>query len=159
MNLGKCLGLSALALMLGPFAWAGEEKAIPLEQVPAEHRKIAQDLFPEVAFASVNTETEIDGTMIYEIQGRMPHGRRLEVDLFENGNIEEYEVEFTEDQVPRAVMKAVEKKMRGFRPTYIEASHSPSHKVLRYEMVGTLGGQELDIEVSADGRTIEVSDK
>ena len=72
MNLGKRLGLAALAVTIGPFARAGEEKALPLEQVPAEHRKIVQDLFPEAAFASANTEVEIDGTMIYEIQGRMP---------------------------------------------------------------------------------------
>lgn len=159
MNFRKCLGLSTLALAIGQFAWAGEEKTIPLEQVPAEHRKIAQDLFPEVAFVNADTETETDGTMVYEIQGRMPNGRRLEVDLFENGDVQEYEVEFPEDRVPGAVMKALDKKMPGFRPTYIEASHSHSHKVLRYEMVGIIGGQELDIEVSADGRTIEVSDQ
>ncbi len=84
---------------------------------------------------------------------------RVEVDLFENRTIEEYEVEFTEAQVPGAVMNAIRQKMPGFRPTYIEASHSRSGKVTRYELVGTLGGQELDIEVSADGRKIEVADK
>lgn len=159
MNLRICLGLTALALTIVPFAWAGTEKVIPLEQVPAEHRKIAQDLLPDVTFSSADIETDDDGTRIYEIQGRMPDGRRLEVDLFEDGNIEEYEIEFTETQVPGAVMNAVSKRMPGFSPTYIEASHTRSGKVTRYEMEGTLGGQELDIEVSADGRHIEVGDK
>ena len=161
MNLRKCIGLGlfALALTIGPFAWAGTEKVIPLEQIPAEHRKIAQDLFPDVTFSSADIETDDDGTRIYEIQGRMPDGRRLEVDLFEDGRVEEYEIEFTETQVPGAVMKAASKKLPGFSPTYIEASHTRSGKVTRYEMEGTLGGQVLDIEVSADGRRIEVSDK
>ena len=51
MNLRKRSGLSVLALTIGSFAWAGEEKAIPLEQIPAEHRKIAQDLFPEATYS------------------------------------------------------------------------------------------------------------
>lgn len=151
--------MAVFALTIGPFAWGGEEKVISLEQVPAEHRKIAQDLFPEATFSGADIETEVDGTMIYEIIGRMPDGRTVEVDLFENGRIEEFEVEFTEAQVPGAVMKSVERRMTGFRPTYIEASHSRSGKVTRYEFEGTLGGKALDIEVSADGRKIEVTDK
>jgi len=31
--------------------------------------------------------------------------------------------------------------------------------VVSYEFVGKLGGKELDINVSADGRTIEVADQ
>ena len=159
MNPGILLALSMLALTICSFARGGEERAIALEKVPAEHRKIAQDLFPEATFSSANNETEDDGTIIYEIQGRTPDGRRVEVDLFENRNLEEYEIEFTEAQVPGAVMNAVGKKMPGFSPTYIEASHSPSGKVMKYEFEGTLGGEKLDIEVSADGRKIEVADQ
>jgi len=159
MKLWKYLAVSALALMTVPFVWAGEEKVIPLEQVPAEHRKTTQDLFPDATFSSADIETEEDGTRIYELQGRMPDGREVEVDLRENGEIEEYEIEFTQDQVPGAVMLAVSKKVPGFSPTYIEASHSHSGKVTKYEMEGTLGDQALDIEVSADGRKIEIADK
>ena len=159
MNLRIRAGLIVLALTIGSCAWAGEEKAMPLEQIPAEHRKIAQNLFPEARFSSADIESEDDGTKILEIQGRMPDGRRVEIDLLENGSIEEYEVEFAESKVPGAVLKAVEKKMPGFQSTYIEASHSRSGQVVKYEMEGTLRGQILDIEVSADGRRIEVADK
>jgi uncharacterized membrane protein YkoI len=158
MNIRQCLGLSALTLTIVPCAWAGTEKVIPLEQVPTEHRKIAQDLFPDARFSSADIETDSDDTKIYEIKGRLPDGRRVEVDLFEDGGIEEYELEFTAIQVPGAVMNTVSRRMPGFSPTYIEASHSRSGKVTRYEMEGTLGGQHLDIEVSADGRRIEVAD-
>lgn len=159
MSFRKCLELFVLALIVVRFAWAGEEKVIPLDQIPAELWKTTQDMFPDATFSSADIETEEDGTRIYEVQGRMPDGLRVELDLHENGDIEEYEIEFTEAQVPGAVMNAVSKKVPGFRPTYIEASHSRSGKVIKYEMEGTLGDQELDIEVSADGRRIEVSDK
>ena len=60
--------------------------------------------------------------------------------------------------VPGAVIIAIEKKLPGFKPTYIEASHSASMKVMRYEFVGKLGDQSIDIDVSADGRRIEIAD-
>ena len=49
--------------------------------------------------------------------------------------------------------------MPGFTPSFIEASHSASKKVVGYEFVGELGGKQLDIEVSADGRRIEIADQ
>ncbi len=67
MNRRKYLGLFLLALTIAPFAWAGTEKVIPLEQVPMEHRKIAQDLFPDARFSSADIETDSDDTKIYEI--------------------------------------------------------------------------------------------
>ena len=153
------LTLALFALILSPFVQSGEQKTIPLEQVPSEHRENAQNLLPKAKFTTANTETEFDGITIYEIQGRPPDGRRVEVDLFENGKLEEYEIEFTKTQVPGAVLIGIQKKLPGFKPTYIEASHSASGKVMRYEFEGTLGDQKIDIEVSADGRKINVGDK
>ena len=61
--------------------------------------------------------------------------------------------------VPGAVMKAIEEELPGFEPTFIEASHSRSLKVVGYEFVGKMGDGEFDIEVSADGRRIVVADR
>jgi len=61
--------------------------------------------------------------------------------------------------VPGAVLKAIERKLSGFEPTFIEASHSRSLKVVRYEFVGKLGDTELDLDVSADDSHIEVADR
>jgi len=61
--------------------------------------------------------------------------------------------------VPGAVLKAIERKLPGFEPDFIEVSHSRSLKVVRYEFVGKLGDKKLDIDVSADGCTIEVADQ
>ena len=96
---------------------------------------------------------------MYEIQGVLHDGRKVELDIAPDQSIAEIEVEFREDQVPRAVLKAIEAKLPGYRVSFIEASHTAEFKVVGYEFVGTLGGTEMDIEVSADGRWIEVADR
>ncbi len=121
--------------------------------------EVARDNQPEAEFYRAQIETEVDGTRVYEIRGRFKDGRQVEVDVFENGRIQEYEMEFTADEVPGAVRLAIQDKLPGFKATYIEASHSASGKVMRYEFEGTLGDQTIDIEVSADGRRIIVADK
>ena len=113
----------------------------------------------EVTFVSANTETEEDGSYVYEIQGTVPDGRKVEIDIFPNGSIEEIEIEFLIEDVPGLVIKALEEKVPGFQPDFIEASHSPSMKVFAYEFVGNVGDSKMDLEASADGRRIIVADQ
>ncbi len=159
VKLSISLALTCVALTLSPFAQAGLQEPIPLGEVPPELLEKVQALFPDASFTTANTETESDGTVVYELQGRLTDGRKIEVDLFADGSIEEYEIEFTESQVPGAVLKGVQNQAPGFQPTYIEASYSPSGKVTKYEFVGTLGNKELDLEASADGRKVEAADQ
>ncbi|WP_424986105.1 hypothetical protein [Microbulbifer sp. S227A] len=112
-----------------------------------------------VSLAGANTETEADGSFVYEIQGTTDDGRKVEIDIAPDGQVQEIEIEFTREDVPGAVLMAVARKLPDFVPRFIEASHSPSLQVIGYEFVGTLGEAQLDIEVSADGRHIAVSDQ
>ena len=139
-------------------AFGGEEVAVPMHMLPPIIIHVAHQVQPDVIFHGAQIETEEDGTEVYEVLGKRLDGKRVEVDILKNGDIQEYELEFTEAQVPGAVLMAIQKKLPGFQPSYIEASHSASGKVMRYEFEGTLGGQSIDIEVSASGRTIEVAD-
>jgi len=138
---------------------AGEETVIPLNEVPENLLAVAKKLLPGAVFKTADIEKETDGTVVYEIQGKLGNGRKVEVDVLENGDIQEFEVEYSLDLVPGAVIKAINKKMPGFTPRFIEASHSASKKVVGYEFVGMLEGKKLDIEVSADGRRIEIADQ
>ena len=95
----------------------------------------------------------------FTYQGVLKDGRKVEVDIQEDGKVLEIEVEFTIDMVPGAVIKAIEEKYPGFEPTFIEASHSKSKKVRGYEFEGTQNGIKLDLEVSADGRKIIEADE
>ncbi|MGF1446724.1 MAG: hypothetical protein ACFBRM_11080 [Pikeienuella sp.] len=170
-------------------ALAGEEKVIPLTEVPAEIMEIAKanlvglrlardgagplddgseiddnlvlvyDELGEVTLVSANTETEADGSFVYEIQGTVEGGRKIEIDIDPDGTVLEIEIEFTMEDVPGAVKLALEREYPGFVAEFIEASHSSTRKVVGYEFVGTSGETALDLEVSADGRTIIVADQ
>ncbi|MCV6614087.1 MAG: hypothetical protein OIF35_03850, partial [Cellvibrionaceae bacterium] len=96
--------------------------------------------------------------LVYEVQGKLEDGRKFEFDALADGEVEEIELEFKQSMVPGAVLKAIEKKLPGFRPSYIEASHSASMKVIAYEFVGQLNGVQVDLEVSPDGRQIVLAD-
>ncbi|HBR97262.1 MAG TPA: hypothetical protein DD979_07770 [Gammaproteobacteria bacterium] len=148
------LGITAINTSL-----AGEEQAVALADVPEKLLQAAGALLPNATFKTANTEKESDGSIVYEIQGLLEDGRKVEVDLFKDGKVQEFEVEFSKDLVPGAVLKALDTKMPGFTPEYIEASHSPSKKVVQYEFVGKLADQTLDLDVSADGRRVEVADQ
>lgn len=151
--------LSLIAILFTSQIYAGEETIIDLTEVPDTIMATAQQLMPEVKFISANKEEEADGTLVFEIQGVMNDGRKVEVDILSNGDVEEIEAEFSQDLVPGAVMKAINAKLPGFIPSYIEASHSASKKVIQYEFEGVFGGEQIDLEVSADGRNIVISDK
>jgi len=148
-----------ITLLFSAQAYAGTEVIIGLDQVPESIMTTARELMPGVRFNSANTEEEADGTLVYEIQGVLNDGRRVEVDILSEGDVQEIEVEFSRDLVPGAVIQAIEARYPGFKPTYIEASHSASKKVLQYEFEGLMGDKKMDLEVSADGRKIVVSDK
>ncbi|MBV2123028.1 MAG: hypothetical protein KUF74_16415 [Candidatus Thiodiazotropha sp. (ex Ctena orbiculata)] len=140
-------------------ALAGTEKEITLSEVPQTVMSALKNRFESATLLSANTETEEDGLVVYEIQGKLSDGHLAEFDIFPDGKIEEVEVIFPIEMVPGAVLKALQKKMAGFVPSKIEATHSASMKVVGYEFEGTLNGQKIDLEVSADGRTITVADQ
>ncbi len=148
-----------IASLLSATTWAGEEKPVALSAVPELVIKTVHEHMDDVTLLSANTETEADGDFVYELQGRMKDGRKVEFDVYPSGKVQEIEIEFDADMVPGAVMQAIERKLPGFKPVFIEASHSKSMKVIGYEFVGNLGQQQIDIEVSADGRNIVVADR
>ncbi|MES9833103.1 MAG: hypothetical protein ABW139_12775 [Candidatus Thiodiazotropha sp. DIVDIV] len=140
-------------------AVAGTEEKITLSEVPETVMKVIKKRFGKATLLTANTETEVDGTVVYEVQGELSDGHSVEFDVFPNGKIEEVEVIFPIEMIPGAILKAIEQKMAGFIPTKIEATHSASMKVVGYEFEGTLNGQKIDLEVSADGRTITLADQ
>ena len=144
-------------IVLVSLAFAGEEKTISLKEVPAKLLTKVKKTLSDVKFTSANTEEEND-YFVYEIQGTFPDKRKVEVDILHNSEIEEIEVEFPTYMVPKAVLIKIEKKYPGFKANYIEASHSESMKVVKYEFEGIYKNKKFDIEVSADGRKIIESD-
>ena len=138
---------------------AGTEENIALSEVPKSVIEAIEQRFENATLLTANTETEQDGSVVYEVQGKLSNGHAVEFDVFPDGSFEEVEVIFPIEIVPGAITKAIEAKLPGFIPTKIEASHSPSMKVVGYEFEGHFQGQKIDLEVSADGRTITIADQ
>ncbi|MGB3622303.1 MAG: hypothetical protein WBA20_13220 [Ketobacter sp.] len=157
LDMKSMYGVIFTFLFVSVHATAGEEVRIDLQAVPADIMEKARVLMPEATYKSANTEAEADG-LVYEIQGLLADGRKLEVDITESGEVEEFEVEFTHDLVPGAVLNAVKAAYPDLVVTFIEASHSESKKVVGYEFVGQQNGKQIDLDVSADGRSIVVAD-
>lgn len=98
------IGGGAALLMLGT-AHAAEEANIDLSAVPAKVLETATKEASGFKASSANTEKE-DGKTVYEIQG-MAGGKTVEVDVMEDGTLDEVETIADMSAVPDAVNKAI----------------------------------------------------
>lgn len=165
---------------------AGEEAPVELAEVPEPVMQAIQERFEAIELTSANTETEIDGYMVYEVQGNIPAGefldgeheplvdedgdvvfeqatpaetsRQVEFDLTPDGKFDEIEIEFLQDMVPGAVLQAVKRAHPEFEARFIEASYSSTMDVIGYEFSGQNQDQPMDLEVSPSGRHIQLAD-
>ena len=98
------IGGGAALLMLGT-AHAAEEAKIDLSAEPAKVLETATKEASGFKASSANTEKE-DGKTVYEIQG-MAGGKTVEVDVMEDGTLDEVETIADMSAVPDAVNKAI----------------------------------------------------
>lgn len=138
--------IATAVIALGTAAVAQEETTMTMEEVPAAVMDAA------IAANTMGTEFESvamdDG--VYEFAGTGADGMGYEVDVMEDGSIEEVEMEIMMEAVPAEVSAALEAEMPGFEPTYIEESTRPEG-VIVYEFEGEFDGQTIDAEINADG--------
>ena len=133
-------------LALATAAAAQEETTMTMEEVPAAVMEAA------TAANAMGTEFESvamdDG--IYEFAGTGSDGMGYEVDVMEDGTVEEVERQIEASALPAEVAAALEAEMAGFTPDYVEESTRADGAVV-YEFEGTHEGQEIDAEINADG--------
>lgn len=85
---GRCFA----ALLIGLFLTGCDRDAfemkepLPLEQVPPEIMKVAQDKYPDLKFLAAYTEIE-DGQEVYELKGQSKTGKMLEVEITKDGKL------------------------------------------------------------------------
>lgn len=153
-------GLAAFAV--GP-AWAQQQQGqqqqaqeIEMSEVPQAVMEAARQEMPDAQFSQAQTEQE-DGRTVYELGGQSADGMAFEVDVFEDGTIQEVEREIGMDQVPSPVQQALQEEMQGFQPSLIEES-TRDGQVAAYEFEGTdAQGQQAVIEISSAGEVMSVS--
>lgn len=140
------LRLLVAVLALATAASAQEETTMTMEEVPVAVMEAA------TAANTMGTEFESvamdDG--VYEFAGTGSDGMGYEVDVMEDGTIEEVERQIDASALPAEVAAALEAEMAGFTPDYVEESTREGGTVM-YEFEGTHEGQAIDAEIAADG--------
>lgn len=138
------------AVALAAPAFAQDEQEITLEDVPAAAMEAAQAAMPDVTFETVGFDDD-EGTATYELAGANADGTMIEVDVLEDGTIEEIEEEVALEDLPEAVTAAWEENMAGVTPSAIEKSTREDGASIVYEFEGEQDGAAFDVEVNEDG--------
>jgi len=150
----QILVAAAMAALAVP-ALAQDEQKITMEQVPAAAMEAAKAKANGVEFTAVSMDDE-EGTKTYELSGKMQNGMMLEIDVLEDGTVEEVEEEVEMTAVPDAVKAALETNLKGFKPAMAEKSTRADMVV--YEFEGAHGGKEIDVEIHEDGSNYTMND-
>ncbi len=141
----KTLLSTAAILLLAGAAAAQEETTMTMDQVPANILEVANANADGMTFESVAMD---DG--VYEFAATTAEGTGYEVDVTEDGTVEEIEREIAMDALPAEVTAALEAELAGFTPDYIEESTREDGSIV-YEFEGTHEGAAIDAEINADG--------
>lgn len=152
----RALAMTAVFFAATPLA-AQDETVISLDDVPEHVLDTAITTAPGVTFGRVSIEVE-NGVSIYEFEAQDYNGKHIEIDVTEDGDLDEIEMEIDADDLPASVRKTLEEVAPGFEPDYIELSVRNGGADFVYEFEGYLDGASVDIEIAEDGELLVFSD-
>lgn len=144
--------LAAAVAVVGTAVTAQEEATVAMEDVPPAVMEAAMANANGITFDTVAMD---DG--VYEFAGKMASGMGMEVDVMEDGTIEEIEEQIDVAALPAEVSATLTASLAGFEPTYVEKSTRAEGMVV-YEFEGTHEGKEIDAEINADGSNFVMND-
>lgn len=144
----KKIVLAAAAMGFAAPLLAQEENEMSMEEVPQAVMEAAQ-AEAERAGAELTAAAMDDDA--YELSGTLENGMGFEVDVLEDGTVDEIEEEIEMSEVPEAVTATLEENLSGFEPSYIERSTREGGAQIVYEFEGTHEGTEIDVEINEDG--------
>ena len=135
-------------------ALSSNAETLSITDVPEHVYETAIQTAPGVSFDRVTAERE-NGVLIYEFEARSFDGKHIEVDVREDGSLEEVEMEMSESELPELVRAAIEDAHPGFEIAYIEASIRGDWTTV-YEVEGsTAKGEELALDLSESGEILQ----
>jgi len=138
---------------LAATATAQDETLIAVEDAPANVVETALATAPGATFDAVSVENE-DGDVVYEFRGTDYAGRRIEVDVLEDGALQEVEMQIAMSDVPDIVVVALEETAPDFTPLYVELSVRKAGELVVYEFQGGADNPAIYIEITEDGEVI-----
>ncbi len=149
----KFATVSLVAMVIAGVAYADEMK-VELTAVPKAVMDTAMKEVPAFKAMSANSD-EDNGKKVFEVQG-MNGDMKIEIDVMEDGTLDEVETEITMDKVPEVVTKAVMAAMPAFAPSKIEESKRPAGTF--YEIEGADGAKKMDVTIKADGTEMKAEE-
>ncbi len=134
-----------------------EETDVPLDKLPKVVIDAVKKMFPKAELVKATKEVE-DGETMYEVTIK-ENGKKIDVTVEEDGEIEGLEREVDLKDLPKAVTEAIEKK-------YPKAAHQSAEAVYEIEdgkeeleyyevLIKTADNKELEVKIKADGTMIE----
>ena len=149
--------LTALAFAATLSTTVAAQQIIDVEDAPASALAVAEETAPGAEFDDVSVEVEA-GVTVYEFRGVDYAGRRIEVDVTEDGALEEIEMEEAAADLPAVVLEAIEAREPGFEVTKVETSVRANGD-FAYEVEGLDGrGDFVEFDVTEDGEIIGEDD-
>lgn len=154
--MSRALFVGAAIAVAAPFTVYAETE-ISMDEVPEKVLDTAIRTAPGVTFDRVSIDME-NGRAIYEFEADDHKGKHIEIDVNEDGGLEEIEMEVTLDETPLAVRQTLENEAEGFEPDYIELSVRSGGYPYVYEFDGKLAGRIVSIEIAETGELLLISD-
>src|SRR6476660_3297428 len=103
------LSVALVAVFVLPALAVRGDEPKDLDKIPKAVMDALKAKFPGAKIRKWTKETE-NNKVVYDIEFTQKNGKKAEADIFENGTIENYEIEFDAKDLPKAVTEAVEKK-------------------------------------------------
>lgn len=149
--------LFATPLILPTIVFAQTLDNTPIErsEIPDAVWTTVRSVAPTAAFTEFGFEME-DGLKVYELGTIDPDGLHLELDVLEDGTLQEIEWETPLSEVKTSVLVEFRLHYPGATMNYVERSIRPNGYTV-YEIEGTdIDGSLIDFEVMDNGRRLLV---
>ena len=138
-----------------------DEKAVPIEKLPKAVTESIEKMFPKAKLFQATVEKE-DGEIKYEVTIK-ENGKKIDVTVEADGEIEGMEKEIDLKDLPKAVIAALETKYPKAVLKSAEAVfeiEDGKEELEFYEIqIKTADSQEIEVMMKADGSIVTKADK
>ena len=145
--------LFSISLLAGTRDLRAEEEKVPLDKLPKVVVEAVKKKFPGAELISATSEKE-GKELKYEVTIK-DKGKKIDVTVEEDGDIEGFEREINVKDLPKAVLKTLEEKYPKMTLKSAEAVYEieDSKEELEYYEVLLVGAdkKEIEVKIEADG--------
>lgn len=141
-----------LLLTTGTFSVSAQNVDIQIKDVPPQVLLTAKRVLPDAKWTMASWDLGDNGLPVIEVEGTL-NGKKVEVDVYTDGGIEEVERDISESEVPAAVMTALKKYVPGFQIASVNKSET-SGVVDRYEFHDA---NDLSVKIGEFGQRILIT--